>query len=310
MIQNFLTVGQQVLILFILIGVGFLCGKIKMLHTNAVKSINDIVLYIVCSCVIVKTFIRKFDSYMLEGLMVTAAVAVFAHMIAILLANFIFRDSNIAKNRVYKFSVVFSNCGFMSLPLQQALLGDDGVFYGAVYTAVFNIMVWTCGVYMSSGDKKFLSPKKVFLNPCIIAVIIGLFIFTLSIPIPEIIVKPIGYFAALNTPMPMLIIGFYLSQSKLSEVFKDTKGFICVALRLVIVPLIVLGILVLCNIEKTVLITCVIAVSAPVAATSTMFAAKFGNDTSLSVNLVALSTLLSIITMPLIVGFSQSIGGI
>lgn len=307
MIQNFLTVGEQVLILFLLIATGFLCGKIKLLNTKSVKSINDLVLYIVCPCVILKTFMRDFEADMLTGLSVSAAVAVFVHMFAALIAYLIFRGNDNVKNKVYRLAVVFSNCGFMSLPLQQALLGDDGAFYGAVYIAVFNICVWTLGVCMSSGDKKSLSPKKILLNPSITAVVIGIIIFILSIPIPEIISAPVNYLAAMNTPLPMIIIGFYLSQSKIIDAFTDIKGFICVGLRLVIVPLITLGVLTLCGIHGTVLITCVIASSAPVAATTTMFAAKFGNDTSLSVNLVTLSTLLSIITMPLIVGFAQSI---
>ena len=307
MIQNFLTVAHQVLILFILIGVGFLCGKIKLLNEKSVKSINDLVLYIVCPCVIVKSFIREFDKKMLEGLLVSAAAALFVMMFSILIAHFVFHDKNDTKNRVYKFATVFSNCGFISLPLQQALLGNEGVFYGAAYIAIFNIVMWTAGVYISSGDIKMLSPKKVFLNPCIIAVALGIIIFIFSLPVPDIISEPIGYLSALNTPVPMIIIGFYLSQSKILDAFKNIRNFICVGLRLVIIPLISLGVFMLCGINGKVLIACLIATAASSAAATTMFAAKFGNDTSLSVNLVTMSTLLSVITMPLIVGFAQSI---
>ena len=308
MIQNFITVTHQVLILFILIGVGFLCGKIKIIDEKSVKAINDLVLYIVCPCVIVHSFIREFDQTMLEGLLVTATAALFVMMLSILIAHFVFHDKNDTKNRVYKFATVFSNCGFISLPLQQALLGNEGVFYGAAYIAVFNIVMWTAGVYISSGDIKMLSPKKVFLNPCIIAVVLGIIIFVFSVPIPDIISEPIGYLSALNTPVPMIIIGFYLSQSKILDAFKNVKNYICVALRLIIIPLISLGIFLLCGINGKVLIALIIATSAASAATSTMFAAKFGNDTSVSVNIVTMSTLLSVITMPLIVGFAQSIG--
>lgn len=307
MIQNFLTVAHQVLILFILISVGFLCGKIKMLTESSVKAINDLVLYIVCPCVIINSFIRKFDKTMLEGLLVTAAAALFVMMLSILIAHFVFHDKNDTKNRVYKFATVFSNCGFISLPLQQALLGNEGVFYGAAYIAIFNIVMWTAGVYISSGDIKMLSPKKVFLNPCIIAVLVGIIIFVFSIPVPDIISEPIGYLSALNTPVPMIIIGFYLSQSRIADAFRNAKNFICVGLRLVIVPLISLGAFMLCGINGKVLIACLIATAASSAASTTMFAAKFGNDTSLSVNIVTMSTLLSVITMPLIVGFAQSI---
>ena len=107
----------------------------------------------------------------------------------------------------------------------------------------------------------------------------------------------------------MMVVGYYLSQTKILDAFKDGKGFICVLFRLVVIPVLSFGGMMLCGIRGTVLISCVIAASAPVAAATTMFAAKFDNDAKLSVNLVTLSTLFSVITMPLIVGFSQTVGG-
>ena len=309
MAENFMTVGEQVLELFILIAVGYLCGKTKMLNVKAVKAVTDLVLYIVCPCVIVQNFIRPFDTAMLGGLLTAGAAALCIHGLSILIAMLVFHDKIPEKKRVYRFALIFSICGYMSLPMQQALLGSDGVFYGAVYIVVFNVVMWTFGVWLSSGDKKSLSAKKILLNPCIIGMAVGVVIFLTSIPVPEIISKPIGFLANLNTPLPMMIVGFYLSQTKLLDAFKDGKGFICVLFRLIAVPLLAFGGMMLCGIRGTVLITCVIAASAPVAAATTMFAAKFDNDARLSVNLVTLSTLLSVITMPLIVGFARTVGG-
>ena len=308
MLDNFITVGTQVLELFILIAVGFLCGKIRMLNDKTAKSITDIVLYIVCPCVIVENFIRSFDPAMLGGLLTSAAAALCIHIISIVIAMLIFHDKIPERNRVYRFALIFSNCGYMSLPMQQAILGSDGVFFGAVYIVVFNIVMWTFGVWLSSGDKKSLSVKKIVLNPCIIGMLIGFIIFLTSLPVPEIIAKPISFLANLNTPLPMMIVGYYLSKSKILDAFKDGKSFICVLFRLIAVPLLAFGGMMLCGIRDTVLITCVIAASAPVAAATTMFAAKFDNDAELSVNLVTLSTLLSVITMPLIVGFARTVG--
>ena len=309
MIDNFLTVGTQVLELFILIALGFMCGKTRMLNETAVRAVTDIVLFIVSPCVIVQNFIRPFDPAMLTGLLIAAAAAVCIHVLGIAVATLVFHDKIPEKNRVYRFSLIFSNCGYMSLPMQQALLGSDGVFYGAVFIVVFNIVMWTYGVILSSGDKKNLSAKKIILNPCIIGVAVGILIFLLSVPVPEIISKPLGYMASLNTPLPMLIIGYYLSKSKITDAFKDGKGFICVLFRLIAIPLLSFGGMYLAGMRGTILITCVIAASAPTAAASTMFAAKFNNDASLSVNLVTLSTLLSVLTMPLIVGFAQTVAG-
>ena len=295
MLDNFITVGTQVLELFILIAVGFLCGKTKMLTEKAVKSITDIVLYIVCPCVIVQNFIRPYSSDMLGGLLTAASAALCIHIVSIVIAMLVFHDKIPEKNRVYRFALIFSNCGYMSLPMQQAILGSDGVFFGAVYIVIFNVVMWTFGVWLSSGDGKSVSAKKILLNPCIIGMAVGLVIFLMSIPIPEIISQPVTFLANLNTPLPMLVVGFYLSQTKILDAFRDGKGFV--------------GGMMLCGIRGTVLITGVIAASAPAAAATTMFAAKFDNDAKLSVNLVTLSTLLSVITMPLIVGFAQTAGG-
>ena len=309
MFENFITVGTQVIELFVLIALGYLCGKTKILNDKAVKSVTDIVLYIVCPCVIVQNFIRPFDSDMLGGLLIAAGAALCIHIVSIVIAMLVFHDKVPEKNRVYRFALIFSNCGYMSLPMQQAILGSDGVFYGAVYIVIFNVVMWTFGVWLSCGDGKSLSIKKILLNPCIIGMAVGVVIFLTSLPVPEVISKPIGFMANLNTPLPMIVIGYYLSQTKILDAFKDGKGFICVLFRLIAVPLLAFGGLMLCGVRGTILITCVIAAGAPVAAATTMFAAKFNNDAKLSVRLVSLSTILSVITMPLIVGFAQTVGG-
>ncbi len=309
MSENFITVGTQVLELFILIALGFLCGKTNILNEKAVKSITDIVLYIVCPCVIVQNFIRPFDKAMLDGLL-TAAIAAFGiHTISVIIAMLVFHDKIPQRNRVYRFALIFSNCGYMSLPMQQAILGSDGVFFGAVYIVVFNIVMWTFGVWLSSGSGESVSAKKILLNPCIIGMAVGVVIFLTSLPIPSVITQPITFMANLNTPLPMMVVGYYLSQTKITDAFKDGKGFMCVLFRLIVIPMLAFGAMMLCGVRGTVLITCVISASAPVAAATTMFAAKFDNDARLSVNLVTLSTLFSVITMPLIVGFARTIGG-
>ena len=307
MFDNFITVGTQVLELFILISLGFLCGKIKMLNEKAVKAITDIVLYIVSPCVIVQNFIRPFDSAMLGGLLTTAAAALSIHIITIVIAMLVFHDKKPEKERVYRFALIFSNCGYMSLPMQQALLGSDGVFFGAVYIVIFNVIMWTFGVWLSGGSGKEMSLLKIILNPCIIGMAVGLVLFLLSVPVPEIITKPIGFIANLNTPLPMMVIGYYLSQSKITEAFKDGKSFVCVLFRLIVIPVLAFGGMMVCGIRGSVLVSCVIAASAPAAAATTMFAAKYDNDTSLSVNLVTLSTISSVLTMPIIVGFAKTL---
>ena len=229
----------------------------------------------------------------------------YKRQVSILIAHLVFRDKDEARRRVLRFCTVFSNAGYMALPLQSALLGETGVFYGAAYVAVFNLVLWSYGLVTMSGEKTGLSAKKLLLNPGVIGLAAGLLVFLLSIPVPEVVAAPIGHLAALNTPVPMLIIGFYLAETNLPAALRDKRSYVAIGLRLVALPLLALFGMVLCGMRGPLLISCVIAVSAPVAAASTMFATKFGQDTLLSVNLVSLSTLFSVVTMPLIVAVAQ-----
>ena len=114
----------------------------------------------------------------------------------------------------------------MSLPLQKAILGDDGWFYGSIFVAVFNIFVWTHGLVSMSGDKKQLSFKKLVLNPGLIGVLLAIILFITGFKLPYIISQPVEYLAVLNTPLPMLIIGFYLSQADFKKAFNWQRAYI------------------------------------------------------------------------------------
>lgn len=303
MISNVLTVGNQVIILFVLIAVGFLCNKVKLLNDITVKGMANFVLYVVSPCVIINSYQREYNAEMLNGLLISAAAALASHIINILIVHLIIHDKDKRKENVLRFGGVFSNCGYMSLPLQQALLGSEGVFYGATYVAIFNIVLWTCGVFLMDGGIKNISVKKVILNPGIIGTVVGLFFYMLSITLPSAIGDPVSYLAAMNTPIPMIIIGYHLANSKIE--IKGLSTVISIVFRLIVSPAIMILGLYLCGIRGTIMVACAIATSAPYAAATTMFAEKFDSDTALSAACVSFTTILSVITMPLIVGFAS-----
>ncbi len=311
MLQNFIMVAEQVAILFILICIGAIAGHIGLIKKEAISSLNNFVLYVVCTMVIVKSFCRDFNTEMLKGLLVAVALAVGTHILNIIIAHLIIHDKDKKKESVLRFASVFSNCGFMAIPLQSALLGDEGVFYGAVYIAIFNIMCWTYGLILMSGDRKNLSVKKIFINPGVVGVTVGLIIFIASINLPDIVFMPISYIAALNTPLPMFIIGFMLWEilsqgfNSVRELLKSPKLYVALSIRLILVPLLVLGLMILLKVDRIILLSMLICASAPVAATTSMFAEKFGGDRKLSVAAVSISTIFSLITMPLIVGIAM-----
>ena len=282
-LENFLVIGQQVIVLFILIAVGFICGKKGVITEHASKVMTDIVLYAVTPCVMVSAFQREFSMETLGKVLTAAVTALVILAVSVLIARLVFRQKDIARRKVLQFSVIFSNCGFMSLPLQKELLGEDGWFFGSIFVAVFNIVVWTYGLFDMSGDKKQLSIKRLAFNPGIIGAIAAILLFVFGVQLPPVVAQPITHLANLNTPLPMLVF------------------------RLLIIPLAAAFAMFFLKLDRTMVIAFTIACSAPTAATTTMFSAKFNRDTELSVSVVASTTLLSLVTMPLIVSLIWSL---
>lgn len=302
MIANVLTVGQQVLILFILILVGFCMGKKKIIGDEAIGGMANMVLYIVTPAVIINAFRIPYEPSKLGGLALTALITIIVHVITISVVSLTVHHEDKSRECILKFSIVFSNCGYMALPLEQALLGSNGVFYGSAFVAIFNILLWTWGEGLMRGEFKFTA-KSLILNPGIMGTLIGFILFFASIPLPEFLGKPVEYIAALNTPIPMMIIGYQLSKSFVA--LKHPLEYICIAMRLVIIPLASLASFIFIGLKGDYVLSSFIAISAPVAAAGTMFAEKYNHDTGLSAALVSISTLLSILTMPLIIGIAR-----
>ncbi len=296
------------LILFIMIGVGFLCTRKKIFSETAIESISKFCLYVVTPCVIVESFNRPFDSSMLQGLGITFLCGIGIHCMNIAIAHLTVHDPDEARRRVIRFEIVFSNCGFMALPLQQALIGPDGVFYGAAYIATFNLFAWTYGYFQMAGEAVPFNIKKILLNPGILAVFGGLILFLSPATLPDIVASPVSSLAALNTPLPMVVIGFYLANGASLSILKD-KGFLyAMCMRLVISPLITLLILrFIFGLTGNVLYVVTIASSAPAAANTVMFSVMFKRDTQLATALVSITTLFSILTMPLMVSLAMSL---
>ena len=323
---SFLAVAEKVGLLFIIIALGFLCQRIKLLTEEANKCMADIVMYFVTPCVIINAFSatlypREELLGILKNIGAVALIAVAVHTVMILLVTVIFRFRDEDRKRLMRFAAVFSNAGFIALPLAQALIdtpeSHEGALYAAVYLAVFNIALWTWGYADMSGESSGMSIRKILLNPGIIGVAVGLVFFTsplyitldgeAGLRLPSVIAGAISALSALNLPLPMLMVGFYLGKADLIAAFKDGWSYLCIALRLLVFPLATLGALYLCGVRGNVLLVSVIGACAPVGATATIFAAKFGRDTELSVRLVSLSTVLSMVTMPLIVGLTRMI---
>lgn len=297
-------VTVQVGIMIILILAGFAATKAGWINEKGAPQFINLLFYIVTPAVIVNAFLSvEFTASRAVSLIIMAGCAALIHLIGLVVSALAFRKEKRFLKPVLSTSVIFSNCGFMSLPLAAALLGSEGVFFVSIYVVMHNIIIWTLGVSLYEPSQ--MSVKKALINPGTIGVVIGLPLFLLKIALPEILAKPIEHLASLNTPLAMIIIGFYLAGTALKIQKGDGKLVFCSLLRLVAVPAIGLLVLWVLPIPNEVFLACMLPASAPVASNVTMFAAKFNSDVDASSRLVSVSTVLSVITIPVFMSLAQ-----
>lgn len=304
MLNNIFTVSTQVAILFILVFIGFLANRLKIFSAKTIKEMTNFVLYVVVPCTTVNSYCREFDFNMLKLLLITLAAAVISFVIYGLIAFLIIRDKDKSRERLLRFGAIFSNAGFMAFPLLEAILGPIGLFFGAAYTSIFTITVWTYGKILIGGSAKDINLKSIFINPGVIGTVIGVTIFVLSIPVAPVIREPIKYMASLNTPLPMLVLGFQLANSKF--ILKGFSVYVSLLMKHILMPALMIVGFLLCGITGDVLVAMVISVAAPSATMTSMFAEKFNpQTTSLAASYVSVSMILSIITMPVMIGIAM-----
>jgi predicted permease len=306
MMDNFLTVAGQVGVLFALMGVGAVCRKTRWIDDASIKGMVNLLLLIVTPCLMVDVFQRPFDLAMMRSFAVAFAMAFAVHFVLISISSVVFRRTGRDTQAVLKVATVFSNAGFMGIPLEQAILGDRGVFFGVVYVVVFNLLMWSWGLSKMGGKA---NRRMMLVNPGTVGVALGLPLFLLSVRLPSAVGTPVSLLADLNTPLAMIVTGYYLFGAKLSKVASAPAAYLSAALRLVACPLLLtLAILPFkASLDREMMLALVIPASAPAAAMVTMFASKYARDVDMSVGLVCGTTLLSIVTMPAMIALAMEL---
>ncbi len=264
------------------------------------------VMYVVGSSVIINAFNRPVTPVLLNNFAMTAFAAVVLMGSSILISHFLFKFDRFSKNEnlsTYKFASVYSNCGFMGIPLIEALLGTDGTFFAIPYLAVFNILLWSHGIglYEMNGNGK-IQWNKVVKNPCIISSVLGfvLFLFGVIYKMPNVVTKPVFYLASMNTPLSMIIIG--ANFVSITEPFhRDKMAWEVSFIRNILFPLIYIAILLIIPMNTDAKIATLAMASAPIAGVSVLFCLMFNKSTDFPSRALCLSTIFSVVTLPVII---------
>ena len=296
-----LIVLKKITGMFLILFLGVLCYRKNFFDDNMISKLSGFLLTVVNPLVIFVSYQIEYDPALLRNLLITLALAGGSFAVQIITVHLIVPQKGNADADIERLSTIYGNCGFIGIPLINSLYGREGVFYMTAYLTMFYLFFWTHGVIIMAGKTDIKTTLKKLLSPAIIGVMLGLVCFVAKIRFPEVIISPMDSVGSMNTPLAMLVAGATLAQSDVSSCFGKRRTYWVTFLKLILTPLIVIVILLPFHVALEIAVTLIIAAGCPVGACCTMFALKYKNDGRYASSLFVVSTLFSVITIPLLI---------
>lgn len=294
----------QVMILALCL-LGYLLRRLRVISDEARKGITDLVLTVMLPCTIFRSFRQQIDATQIRTLLWVLLAGVGVCVISWLLSRVLYRSVEPSKRTIMQFGTLISNFTFVGLPMVEATYGSAGLVYAAIFAIPLRFCTWTIGAALFIQEKNRRRQfQKALLNPCFLAVFVGLAWMFADLPMPDVCDSIIKSLGNCSTPLSLIIVGTILGDVPIREAL-DWKAFYVTAVRLILLPGIVLVALRLMGFDPVGTAAAVVLTGMPIAMVTAMFAEKYGADAQFASKCVFLSTLLSLVTVPLFVLLMQ-----
>lgn len=305
MLESLLSVAGQVVTLFLMMAVGFALVQFGMLTEVGLSQMSTLLLYVVAPCILLRSFQQ--DGLPSLAVLGVGAVALGSYYLIFMpLSALLFRKAAPETGAALRFGTVYGNTAFMGLPLLAVVLGPEALIFGVISLVVFSIAQWTHGVAAMGGA---FTPSKILLNPAVIGLLLGLPLLLFHWKLPTMVNSAVSFVADLNTPLAMVVIGGQMAGANLVATFTQPRLYLAAALKLLVIPALVAVMLLPFGLTPLLYCTCVVLAATPTAGTTGIFAQKFGRDTATAAQLITLTTLLSILTLPIFAVASRALAG-
>ncbi len=302
-VQTTLLIAQQIVIMFLMMALGYVLVKKGFLTESFNQMLSKLLLNVVVPCLLIASFQMGYDSGMAVEILQVLALSVLVQVVCIGVGRVLYGQGGNDRTRLAKLGVGYCNCGFMGLPLLQAILGASGVVYASAFIIIFNLATWTHCYATVRGTPVFARGRpfyRALLVPSILAAAAGIALYFLPFRLPTVILTPLETVGVTNTPLAMLVLGGFLTRLDLRRAFLDAKALLSYAGRLILCP-VVCGAALLVLPVTAEMQTAMFLISAMPASTSLGLQAElYGSDGAYGAQLVAMSTLLSAVTIPLL----------
>jgi predicted permease len=285
--------------LFLLVAAGIILRKKGILHEEAKAVLTDLVIYFILPCNIISSFLIEFNRKVLMEFAIILVIASLIQVVCLILANTLYKKEPDSRKKVLQYGTVCSNAGFMGNPIAEGVYGAQGLMFASIFLIPQRIVMWSAGVsyFTESPDRKTVV-KKVLTHPCIIAVYIGVFFLVTQIKMPEFLENTIRGVGGCTTTVSMVLIGTILAEVKLKSML-DWGIVKYTVIRLFLIPFMVFIACRLFSVDPMLSGVSILLAGMPAGSTTAILAAKYNGDYIFATKCVVVTTLLSLVTIPL-----------
>ncbi|BFL40672.1 AEC family transporter [Agathobaculum sp. NSJ-28] len=303
--QISLILMREIVQLFIILLMGYIIVRAKLLRPEDSRSLSVVMVYLLTPCVIINAFQVEYTPQVMAGLIFSFAISIAAHILFLLLTRLLAGPLHL--DVIERTAVIYTNAGILVIPLVNALLGPEYVIYSCAFIVVQQVLIWTHCRSLLCGTRG-MEWRKLFLNVNIIAIVAGCALFLLRVPLPALINDTLGTLGDMFGPLGMLLAGMVIADTPLRRLFTTPRNYLPVLLRLLAFPLVTVLLLRAAGAAgwiadgKNILMIVYLACITPACATVTSLAQLYDRNAAYSSALYVLTTLLSIVTMPVMIG--------
>jgi predicted permease len=286
------------LMMFLLVAIGFFIRKKGIVNTEGRMNMIDLCLHITLPFNVLHSFLRKWDWNLFIACGVILLLSVGFNAISVFFSAVLYKKQETNRQKSLKYGTIISNSGFLGNPMVEGIYGSEGLLYAALFMLPVRIVMWTIGIAVFLKGRKEKLWKNVLTHPCIVAIYAGVIIMVCGIQFPTFVEKTIVGISGCNTPLSMMLVGMMLAEVKPKGLIDKTMVFYT-AIRLLVIPAVVFAITGFLPIDGMLRGITVIMAGMPAPITTALLSAKYGGDEKYATGMVFLSTILSLITLPL-----------